>query len=716
LKRLQQLAHWVGSAANTAGKEPTWKKNVDVRLTILVTPRIPWKRFLESAFLHVIVVGMLLGFSKIQPREVLVSPEPLRNAHVTYYPSSQSYPARESSRAAAPKRQTPAHASARHGITAREEFKPQMSSEAAASATASSGEAQKLPAIASLPKMPNVASGRSGKPGLGVANPMSPPPDFATAESRRFKLPNTSGVAPSPDLSSASGSRTQSGRAIAPGAPVIPPSPELEGSMSRSRSGAALGRGSAATDIAIVAPPPAISDHEVLTYRASGVTDGAAQVVAPPPSIQAGLGARRVISANGRGSERGSEGSSEGSSERGSEIVPPPPSIERSKSARGGPGNLIAGSGSQVVPPAPSIQSSGKYGEGGRLSSLAGKGLSQIVPPSPSLGGGNALPARHGNLLAGGNSTIVPPAPSIQGGGRSAESGRIGLLGGKGASQIVPPTPSLESGRSLATGRGGWIGSSTAQVAPPAPSIQGGGKYAGGRISSLAPGVSQVVPPPPGVQDGVGSAAGGARLNSLANGGAKVVPPPPSAEGRGGLAGGRATSLGDAAAQGPSSPAATDGAGNSESGASGVAQDASVPSAPEDDKDTAQPGFHDVQLHVISLAWAPQRSSFFSSFEVFIAEKWLRKDKSQLIKLVYVFLPYQQRLSEYASGDLNVRKLRVTRDPTCDESLIQMTWPEGEDGKGVQKQEEPASSNGKDLLPCYRTTADDYRRAISHNR
>jgi len=121
---------------------------------------------------------------------------------------------------------------------------------------------------------------------------------------------------------------------------------------------------------------------------------------------------------------------------------------------------------------------------------------------------------------------------------------------------------------------------------------------------------------------------------------------------------------------------------------------------------------------VISLAWAPPRSSFFSSFEVFIAEKWLRKDKSQLIKLVYVFLPYQQRLSEYTSGDLNVRKLRVTRDPTCDESLIQMTWPEGENGKGAQKpgDAQATSSNRNDLLPCYRTTADDYRRAVSHNR
>jgi hypothetical protein len=184
--------------------------------------------------------------------------------------------------------------------------------------------------------------------------------------------------------------------------------------------------------------------------------------------------------------------------------------------------------------------------------------------------------------------------------------------------------------------------------------------------------------------------------------------------------GGRSASLGDAGAEGPSASVAANGAGNSQSAESGNAQDTSNPTPAADENDTTQPGFHDVQLHVISLAWAPTRSSFFSSFEVFIAEKWLRKDKSQLIKLVYVFLPYQERLSEYASGDLNVRKLRVTRDPTCDESLIQMTWPEGENRPGgspsTGDNQTSATSDRKDLLPCYRTTADDYRQAVSHNR
>ncbi len=96
-------------------------------------------------------------------------------------------------------------------------------------------------------------------------------------------------------------------------------------------------------------------------------------------------------------------------------------------------------------------------------------------------------------------------------------------------------------------------------------------------------------------------------------------------------------------------------------------KDVSISSVPETGGDRKHPIFQAVQLRVISLTWAPPRSSYFSNFEVFIAEKWLNKKESEFIKLVYEFLPYQQRLSEYDSHDLTVLKLRVTRDATCDE-------------------------------------------------
>ena len=134
---------------------------------------------------------------------------------------------------------------------------------------------------------------------------------------------------------------------------------------------------------------------------------------------------------------------------------------------------------------------------------------------------------------------------------------------------------------------------------------------------------------------------------------------------------------------------------------------------PETGGDRKHPIFQDVQLRVISLTWAPSRSSYFASFEVFIAEKWLNKKESEFIKLVYEFLPYQQRLSEYRLDDLKIHKLRVTRDATCDESLMHMAWPEGEKGP---RSSGNALADRNNALPCYRTTADDYRRAVSRSR
>jgi hypothetical protein len=98
---------------------------------------------------------------------------------------------------------------------------------------------------------------------------------------------------------------------------------------------------------------------------------------------------------------------------------------------------------------------------------------------------------------------------------------------------------------------------------------------------------------------------------------------------------------------------------------------------------------------------------------VFVAERWLGKTESQLIKLVYEFLPYQRRLSEYGNVS-KIFKVRITRDPTCDESLMQIMWPEGQKAESGSHQDggavASAPSDRKMLLPCYRTTADEYRR------
>jgi hypothetical protein len=117
-----------------------------------------------------------------------------------------------------------------------------------------------------------------------------------------------------------------------------------------------------------------------------------------------------------------------------------------------------------------------------------------------------------------------------------------------------------------------------------------------------------------------------------------------------------------------------------------------------------------VPLRVIQLALSLPTTSYFSNYEAFVAERAVSKTATELIKLVYVFLPYQRRLTEYGINTSKTFKLRVTRDPSCDESLMNMMWPEPEKGGQV------ASDSKADKLPCYRTTADDYRKAMEKAR
>jgi hypothetical protein len=129
-------------------------------------------------------------------------------------------------------------------------------------------------------------------------------------------------------------------------------------------------------------------------------------------------------------------------------------------------------------------------------------------------------------------------------------------------------------------------------------------------------------------------------------------------------------------------------------------------------------GTEEMPLRVIGMAMALPTSSFFSNYEVYIAERRLRKDVTQLIKLVYVSLPYQRRLSEYGVDNSKIFKLLVSRDRSCDESLMQMTWPETDPHPDTQNAaDNPAlsSDDRKSMLPCYRTTADDYRKALSRH-
>jgi hypothetical protein len=120
----------------------------------------------------------------------------------------------------------------------------------------------------------------------------------------------------------------------------------------------------------------------------------------------------------------------------------------------------------------------------------------------------------------------------------------------------------------------------------------------------------------------------------------------------------------------------------------------------------------------IAPAAALASSSYFASSEIFIAQERLGVHRKRYIKLVYDYLPYQKRLSEYGPNYPQVDKLRATRDVTCDENLTagaySISQAEVSRSNGSVTQSQDATVY-QDRLPCFRTTADDYRRALDHH-
>lgn len=367
--------------------------------------------------------------------------------------------------------------------------------------------------------------------------------------------------------------------------------------------------------------------------------------------------------------------------------------------------------GLRVVPPAPSVQTGGGSSRAGQLSSLSGT-APNVVPPPPSVQEARNAGGTRSGLGKGSSPQVIPPPPSVQGGSDATRTGQLSSLPGT-RTNIVPPPPAVQ-GSGNGAGRLGSMAGTAAQVVPPPPSVQGTGS-ASARTGSLSGARSDVVAPPPTVETAGNSGAGG-RLNSLAGSNGQIVPPPPSAEGAG-SSNGRLSALpgngsGAAApvvASGgaggntgkvlqPMDPLPTDGAGGS-----------------GEDNET-QGSLEELPLGLIGLVFASPGTSFFSNFEVFVAKRRVGKDQMQLIKLVYEFLPYQRPLSEYDLNNLPVRviKLRVIPDPTCDESLGDIIQSHADPTHPYPKL--PAALRSIDLnavLPCYRTNAGDFQKAMS---
>jgi hypothetical protein len=374
-------------------------------------------------------------------------------------------------------------------------------------------------------------------------------------------------------------------------------------------------------------------------------------------------------------------------------VVAPAPEVSQATSRRLGLPQA------PVVAPAP---------EAGAVSSSARRVMTVpagvIVGPPPMV---QASIRRAGDINIG-PTVVVAPAPRLPVGEQMVASGAAPATLGSPLGLAVPPPPSAPRAGTLAGGRAGSLSLSGGglQVVPPAPSVQGvsnsGAGAGGGHMSAFSSGGLQAVPPTPSLQGAGNSAAdrrGGALSSGGSNSGLQGVPPAPSvgAGGNSDRGGGRQLAMNIAPALAPASPAIIDNA------------------RPRPEK-PPEPATEVMPLRLIGLAMALPSSSFFSNYEVFIAERRLRKDLTQLIKLVYVSLPYQRRLSEYGVDNSKVYRLRVSRDRTCDESLLQMTWPETDPHPDAHNSADSPALSANDrtgTLPCYRTTADDYHRALS---
>ena len=499
-------------------------------------------------------------------------------------------------------------------------------------------------------KPPDIKVARGGKPDIIGANPSRPVTPLFAPRLSELTVP----AGPASVVAPASNVRQVTAhRYSLPPSSIIAPAPQIGSVSARS----AL----SAPHVSVVAPTPSL---QVSAANLPGLGTVRSQVIEPPPQI----GARERDIARRMDAALGSANL----------VVPPAPSDKSSRAF--GRERLISGSIALVVPPAPAVQDGGNSAGARRMSALSGGGV-RVVPPTPVIrGGGNSAVRRMG--LTGASAQVVPPVPTVQGGGYAEGRRRAALAGLQG----VPPVPTVQGGgNAVGARRMSGLSGAGVHVVPPTAAVRGGGNSAGRQMKLSGTGVP-VVPPAPGMGDGGTDEA--RRMAPLSDAGEQVAPPAPASE--------------DAENSGSDRP---------------MAMNSTPAAAPAENAKLSDPATIELPVRVIGLAVALPNSSYFSNYEVFIAERRISKDQSELIKLVYISLPYQKRLSEYGFDNAKVYKLRVKRDKTCDETLLQMTWPEtNQNHSGSRYATGPPSlgpNDSNNLLPCYRTTADDYQKALS---
>lgn len=123
-----------------------------------------------------------------------------------------------------------------------------------------------------------------------------------------------------------------------------------------------------------------------------------------------------------------------------------------------------------------------------------------------------------------------------------------------------------------------------------------------------------------------------------------------------------------------------------------------------------------LRVRLVALELSERRSSFFSSHEIFVAAEEIGPSELRLVKLVYEFLPYQPRLSEYGLDYSTLHEIMAVRDPGCDETLEEITHEDDDRTKLPLEYSTDApelnSRRRRNALPCYETSATDYTKGI----
>ena len=652
---------------------------------VLVPSEPAWERFHQSLLLHVTMVAMLglieFGLSQrplLRQSRLTVT----KSDSVYYLPPEYVRALRGESEPSPPSEQSPAKP--RVLAVRRESGRRTQKSIAPPTLHLKDSRFRITTSNPVAPTVPFSATMRNPRrtPATGVAA-IAPPPDTSAVSRRQNPTLGTpQAVAPVPSVDPSSSQRAN----IALGhLEVVGPAPEIPGDAQRSLSGSAKATLDRAGTL-VVPPPPSVAGS---SRQTASIGLGHQDVVRPAPEIPGDA-------------QRSLAGSAQASLTRGATtVVPPPPSIGRSthQTSSLSLGHL------EVVGPAPQIPGDAQRSLASSAQASLTRGATTVVPPPPLLqiAGSYLIDTPDGGAIL-----VVPPPPSI--GGLERRSGHsASSLRGSGTQAVVPPPPSV----------GGLAGSGGHS----ASSLGGGGTQA-------------VVPPPPSVGGLAGS--GGHPASSLGGGGTQaVVPPPPSVGGGFGGSGGRSLSSQRAAGMPVAQPgiAVQTAVGDRSQGEQSTARASGLPEGALPGEITGNGGDHadskkaaeanelgstkDLSISFIGPALAFPQSSYFSNFEVFIAEERLNRHQSRIIKLVYDFLPYQTRLSALGPDYPYLDNLHATRDPSCDEPLKQVVslagllhWPQA----SLTQLNTTTSKQRQNTLPCYRTTADDYRKALERRR